>query len=117
MSPVPAAAKDPKTELQEVLQGRKQGFEIPLLSWLRNDLHEVLMDTLGVGSARVREHLSGRFIDDLLEGKVLRDRNWAFTVYMLMVLELWLGEFAGRPTADTRSAAVLATTSCSSSIR
>src|SRR5205823_4226512 len=77
----------------EVLQGRKQGFEIPLLSWLRNDLHEVLMDTLGVGSARVREYLSGRFIDDLLEGKVLRDRNWAFTVYMLLVLELWLREF------------------------
>jgi asparagine synthase (glutamine-hydrolysing) len=76
----------------EVLQGRKQGFEIPLRSWLRHDLNELVMDTLGAGSARVRDYLSGQFIDDLLQGKVLRDRNWAFTVYMLLVLELWLQE-------------------------
>lgn len=77
----------------EVLQGRKQGFEIPLKSWLRHDLNELVMDTLGAGSARVRDYLSGRFIDDLLQGKILRDRHWAYTTYMLLVLELWLREF------------------------
>jgi asparagine synthase (glutamine-hydrolysing) len=92
----------------EVLRGRKQGFEIPLLSWLRHDLRELVMDTLGAGSARVRAYLSGRFIDDLLQGKVLRDRNWAFTVYMLLVLELWLREFAGAGAPDTGAGAVYA---------
>src|SRR5207302_9768465 len=35
----------------EVLRGRKQGFEVPLRSWLRQDLHGLVMDSLETTSA------------------------------------------------------------------
>ncbi len=74
----------------EVITGRKRGFEVPLSSWLENDLRELLMDTVGSPQARVRDYLDGSFLDALLAGKVLRDRNWATLVYSLLVLELWI---------------------------
>ena len=76
----------------EVLDAPKRGFEIPLRSWLQNELHELVMDTLGSETARVRDYVLGSFVDNFLKGKVLKDRNWAFMVYMLLVLELWLRE-------------------------
>ena len=74
----------------EVISGRKRGFEIPLDRWLAGDLHELLMDTLGSSSARIREFLDGRFLDRLLGQQTLAERNWPTLVYSLLVLELWL---------------------------
>jgi asparagine synthase (glutamine-hydrolysing) len=76
-----------------VLDAPKRGFEIPLRTWLQRDLHELVMDTLGSDGARVRDYVSSSFVDDFVQGKVLKDRNWAFMTYMLLVLELWLREF------------------------
>src|SRR5262249_29832686 len=91
---------------EEGLRAKKQGFEIPLQSWLKQELRELVADCLGTPSARVRSFVDGRFVDELLEGKILRDRNWAFTVYMLLVLELWLLEFTADAPADVGATAV-----------
>ena len=80
----------------EVINGKKRGFEIPLDRWLAGDLHELLMDTLASPTARLRNYLDGKFLDRLLARKTLRQRNWATLVYSLLVLELWLGEFAAQ---------------------
>ena len=90
----------------EVLDAPKRGFEIPLRSWLQHELHEPVMDTLGSPTARVRDYVCGSFVDDFLEGKVLKDRNWAFMVYMLLVLELWLRESAEIDPPSVRDQAV-----------
>ena len=83
----------------EVIGGRKRGFEIPLDRWLAGDLHELLMDTLGSSTARIREFLDGRFLDQLLGQQTLAERNWPTLVYSLLVLELWLqtAAFSGFP--------------------
>ena len=73
-----------------MITGEKRGFEIPLVSWLKNELREILMDTIGSKSAKVRGYLEGRFVDELLPGKVMADRNWGYVSYALLVLELWL---------------------------
>ncbi|MCA9061900.1 MAG: asparagine synthase (glutamine-hydrolyzing) [Planctomycetaceae bacterium] len=80
----------------EVIEGRKRGFEFPLRSWLENELREILMDTVGSPSARIREFINGQFLDDLLTQRILGERNWACLVYSLLVLELWLQSAAGR---------------------
>jgi asparagine synthase (glutamine-hydrolysing) len=77
----------------EVIGGKKRGFEIPLQSWLDGALREPLMDTLGSESARVRNYLDGSLVDGLLEGGALSDRNRPTLLYSLLVLELWLREF------------------------
>ena len=74
----------------EVIHGKKRGFEIPLVSWLKNELRPVLLDTVGNNDARVRGYLDGNVINDLLAGETLSDRNWGCLVYALLVLELWL---------------------------
>jgi asparagine synthase (glutamine-hydrolysing) len=91
----------PKAVLRDAYQGRltdevltapKRGFEIPLASWMKNELKEVLMDTLGQPSALIREYIDAALIDGVLAQKVLMDRNWAYIVYSWLVLELWLRE-------------------------
>jgi asparagine synthase (glutamine-hydrolysing) len=87
-----ALVRDAYRELlpASVICGAKLGFEIPLLSWLQNELKPVLMDTLGSRTARVRSYLEGAYIDDLLAGKRMRNGNWAEMTYCLLMLELWL---------------------------
>lgn len=76
----------------EVISGAKRGFEIPLAGWLSGDLHSILTDTLASPTAEVRSYLDGAFIEALLRKEVMQNRNWAYLVYALLVLELWLQE-------------------------
>ncbi|MBI3416398.1 MAG: asparagine synthase (glutamine-hydrolyzing) [Verrucomicrobia bacterium] len=74
----------------EVINAPKRGFEVPLANWLQNEFHELLFDTVGSKTALVRTYFGDQFIDSLLAKKCLADRNWAYLVYALLVLELWL---------------------------
>jgi asparagine synthase (glutamine-hydrolysing) len=78
----------------EVLDGSKKGFEIPLNSWLEVDVRELIIDTLLSSSARVCDYLEASFVRDLLNKKVHKESNWAYIVYALLILELWLRENA-----------------------
>lgn len=80
----------------EVVGGAKRGFEIPLVGWLEGELRTVLMDTLGSPKALVRSYVDGDFLDALLRREVMTERNWAYIVYALLVLELWLQEEKNR---------------------
>ncbi|ULH14252.1 asparagine synthase C-terminal domain-containing protein (plasmid) [Deinococcus sp. KNUC1210] len=91
----------PKSVLRDAYRGRltdevvsapKRGFEIPLASWLNNELKTVLMDTLGQPDAHIRSYIDSDVIDGVLAQKMMMDRNWAYIVYSWLVLELWLRE-------------------------
>ena len=73
-----------------VLHGRKRGFEIPLAAWLAGDLAEVVGDTVGSARARVLDWIDREAVRKLLAGETFQDRNHAYLVYALLVLELWL---------------------------
>lgn len=73
----------------EVIAGRKKGFEIPLRRWLTTDLRPLVLDLLGRPSAFVRRWLDGRFVDRLLTFEPFPDMRWEGIVYSLLVLELW----------------------------
>ncbi|RMG34689.1 MAG: asparagine synthase (glutamine-hydrolyzing) [Planctomycetota bacterium] len=79
---------------REVIAGRKRGFEIPLANWLQTDLREIVGDLLLQGQPRVCEFLDREFVRGIVQRRVLRDRNWATLVYQLLVLEMWLRDFA-----------------------
>lgn len=80
----------------EVIGGAKRGFEIPLVGWLEGELKPILMDTLGSPAALVRSYIDGDFLNALLRREVMTERNWAYIVYALLVLELWLQEEKNR---------------------
>jgi asparagine synthase (glutamine-hydrolysing) len=75
---------------EEVLFGIKRGFEVPLVSWLQRDLRALILDTVGATDAKVRGYLDGRLLAQVVSGRMLRDRNWGYILYSLLVLELWL---------------------------
>ncbi len=76
----------------EVLDGAKRGFEIPLEAWLHSELKPLLQDILGASDARVNAWIDPAFTQALLSGTLMRDRNWKYLVYSLLILELWLRE-------------------------
>jgi asparagine synthase (glutamine-hydrolysing) len=78
----------------EVIAGQKRGFEIPLAHWLEHDLRPLVMDTLAAKSARVRQYVADEYVDRLVAGEIMQERNHAYLLYALLMLELWLREFS-----------------------
>ena len=75
---------------REVIHGPKRGFEVPIAKWLQTDWRELIQDTVLSNRARLFDYLDPRFVRNLCEKLILRDRNWAYLCYALLVLELWL---------------------------
>ena len=84
---------------KSVTSGAKRGFEIPLDEWLAGDLKPLLQDVVGSPNARVRSFVGDSLISTLLDNSGFADRNRAYLLYALLVLELWLqqeSDYVGR---------------------
>ncbi|HTR73910.1 MAG TPA: asparagine synthase (glutamine-hydrolyzing) [Solirubrobacterales bacterium] len=83
----------------EVLDGRKQGFELPVAGWLRGELQpfarEVLLDRDAVG----RGWLDPAAVRTLLDEHRSGARDHGRRIWALLNLELWAG-FATEPTPE-----------------
>lgn len=73
-----------------VTSGQKRGFEIPLSDWLAGDLQTMLRDLVGSPNAKLRSFVDDALIASLLNDTGFADRNKAYLLYALLVLELWL---------------------------
>ena len=73
----------------EVLDRPKRGFGVPLDRWFREELHSYVDATLGSGSARVRQHIAGPALDDLLAEQRLGHRH-GHAIWTLLTLEVFL---------------------------
>ena len=74
-----------------VLRRRKQGFEIPLATWLRNELRGVLEDTLAPATVLRRGLFNVQRVQQLLADFVA-GRGAYMRVWALVILELWQRE-------------------------
>jgi asparagine synthase (glutamine-hydrolysing) len=79
----------------EVLQKRKQGFSIPLATWLRTDLRSDILDTLhsGNGHGFFAPRAVERLTDAFFRGDSARD----YQVWTLYAFELWYRNVYGAP--------------------
>lgn len=84
---------------KEILDGKKKGFEVPLGSFLKNELRPMLMDTLAQPDSMVGSYLSRDFLNVLINGSEMEERNKPYILYALLVLELWLREFRNQKPA------------------
>jgi asparagine synthase (glutamine-hydrolysing) len=80
----------------EILDREKQGFAVPLATWLRGELKElpseILLDRRSLDRGLFREERLRRIIDDHVRGV----RNHANQIWALIQLELWLQTFVDR---------------------
>ena len=82
----------------EIIQRRKAGFGVPLRTWLRRDLREMVDDLLGEERIKAR----GYFDPAAIRALVLADREGradnTYRIWALLTLELWHQIFLeGRP--------------------
>jgi asparagine synthase (glutamine-hydrolysing) len=73
-----------------LLRRRKRGFGIPVDRWFRSDLRSYVDGTLGAPNARVREHLVGSALDEVLAAHSSGRRNHGHALWALLTLELFL---------------------------
>lgn len=76
----------------ELLSLPKKGFSIPLPAWFRGPLREFLCDHLLAPRFRQRGFVSEKFLDYLVTEHVSGRRDNATTLYILLMLEVWMRE-------------------------
>jgi asparagine synthase (glutamine-hydrolysing) len=78
---------------QDILDRPKQGFSVPLSTWLRTDLHgwarEILLDR----TTRDRGYFDPAAVQRLLDGHAAGADEHARRIWSLLMLELWHREF------------------------
>ena len=81
----------------DVLDGPKRGFELPLAGWLRSDLavyaREVLLDP----AATTRGCLDPTYVTALLDGHSAGNGDHSSRIWSLLLLELWYRQVLERP--------------------
>jgi asparagine synthase (glutamine-hydrolysing) len=81
----------------EVLDGPKQGFEVPIAEWLREDLREMVGDVLLSSTATGRGYFDGSYVRRLVADHLDARRDNSRGLWTLLVLELWLQRVADPP--------------------
>jgi len=77
----------------EVIYRPKSGFGVPLRHWLRNELHELLEDTLSEASLKRRGLFEPVAVHRLLEQDRAGMIDAAYTLLSLVCIELWCRMF------------------------
>jgi asparagine synthase (glutamine-hydrolysing) len=72
----------------------KQGFELPLASWLRGPLRELLEDTLAPSRLGTRGLFHHTRVQRLLADHATARRDHRYVLFGLLMLQLWLDQHA-----------------------
>ena len=75
----------------------KKGFGMPLHSWFRRELREMLHDYLVTPRFRQRNFVSQEFLEYLITEHMSGRRNNSVWLWRLLMLELWLRDFEDNP--------------------
>ena len=79
---------------KEIFSRRKMGFEVPLESWLRNELKPMVYDLLSPESLQSKEFLNKEEVKNVLaEFYQQKNNRDAHLIYALMVFESWYRNF------------------------
>jgi len=81
---------------RENLYRPKQGFNVPLKLWLRKELKEFILDQLAPERIARRGMFRPRQVSALLEGHSTGGIEASNRIFVLLMLELWMQQFADR---------------------
>jgi len=79
------------SKLSPALRRRgKQGLDIPIHSWLRGPLRELVRDTLSTGRIEQSGLLNAAYVSSLLKNHLDRTTNVGYHLWGLLILSLWI---------------------------
>jgi asparagine synthase (glutamine-hydrolysing) len=73
----------------EIIHRPKQGFGVPMQKWFKEDLREMLMDTLTDSRTRQRGYFDQRVVGAILREHLSGRRDNSRHLWSLLMLELW----------------------------
>jgi asparagine synthase (glutamine-hydrolysing) len=73
----------------------KQGFAVPLGMWFRNELREMVADTLGGSTTFVGRLFPPGFVQNLINAHANGSRDMSARIWSLLVLQRWHERFPG----------------------
>lgn len=74
---------------KEIITKRKQGFMIPLGSWLQTELKDLTLDLLSKRSVKKRNYFNWECVQWMLREHCEGRQNFADQIWALMTLEIW----------------------------
>ena len=74
---------------KEIITKRKQGFMIPLGSWLQTELKDLTLDLLSKRSVKKRNYFNWECVQWMLREHYEGRQNFADQIWALMTLEIW----------------------------
>jgi asparagine synthase (glutamine-hydrolysing) len=77
----------------EVLHRRKQGFQLPLVDWMRNELKEQFLAILLEPRTLQRGYFRPEAVRSLLKEHMSKRRNRSGILWRMLILELWHRNF------------------------
>lgn len=81
---------------REVLYRRKQGFALPLVHWMRDELKDVIMSVLLEPRTLQRGYFNPKSVKCLLDEHFRERRDRSHEIWRLLMLELWHRNFLER---------------------
>lgn len=78
---------------QEILQGKKMGFGIPIDAWFRVELKKLWEETVLSGRAINRGYFNKGYLEKLHQEHMSRKFDHGYRMWTLLMLELWHQEF------------------------
>ena len=75
---------------EELINQPKRGFEIPLKSWVENELKEIIFDYVASPNALNRQYINPKFTKKLLDNSVkMSAEKRAKILWMILCMEVW----------------------------
>ena len=85
---------------KQVLHRRKQGFALPLVHWIRNELKDMVLTVLLEARTLQRGYFDQRGIRQLLDEHFQGRRDHSGRIWRLLMFELWHRNFLETRRAD-----------------
>ena len=79
---------------QDILYRNKMGFALPVAEWLRKEI-KVYSEQLIIRGPATEALLNRGYIRTIWDEHQRRQRDWSVRLWMIMMLNLWYGRFAG----------------------
>ncbi|MCM5680334.1 asparagine synthase (glutamine-hydrolyzing) [Schlegelella sp. S2-27] len=88
-----------------VLNKRKQGFAIPVAQWFREDLRELMLDTLADRRFRERGIFNASGVQQRMADHLAGTHDYSEPLWLLLTYELWARRFVDAAAAPVAAAA------------
>jgi asparagine synthase (glutamine-hydrolysing) len=78
---------------KEILYRPKMGFAMPIGSWFRQDLKNLLYETVLSPTALKRAYFRPQTVQQIVQTHINGQRDYGYALWALLMLELWFREF------------------------